>query len=70
MAQSDKRPTLDFGSGHVLTACEIEPCVGLRADCGACLGFSLFPSSPPLLVLSLSLSLSKQISKLLKRCTF
>ena len=32
MAQSVKRPTLDFGSGHDLVVCEIEPWVGLSAD--------------------------------------
>ena len=28
MAQSVKRPTLDFGSGHDLTVCEFEPRIG------------------------------------------
>ena len=32
MAQSVKCPTFDLGSGHDLTACEIEPQVGLNAD--------------------------------------
>ena len=52
----------DFGSGHDLAVCELEPLVGLCADSsepGACFGFcvslSLCPS-PPLLVLCLSLS--------------
>ena len=53
----------DFGSGHDLTVCEFEPRVGLCADT-----WSLEPASdpvspslsaPPLLALSLSLSLSK-----------
>ena len=29
---SVKRQTLDFGSGHDLTVCEIEPHIGLCAD--------------------------------------
>ena len=32
VAQSVKRPTLDFGSGHDLTVREIQPRVGLCAD--------------------------------------
>ena len=32
VTQSVKRPTFDFGSGHVLTVCELEPGVGLCAD--------------------------------------
>ena len=32
MAQSVKRPTLDFGSGHDFTICESEPCLGLYSD--------------------------------------
>ena len=32
VAQSVKRPTLDFGSGHDLTVREKEPHVGLCAD--------------------------------------
>ena len=32
VARSIRCPTLDFGSGHDLTACEIEPQVGLCAD--------------------------------------
>ena len=31
-AQSIKRPTLDFGSGHNLTFYEFEPHIGLHAD--------------------------------------
>ena len=34
MAQSGKRPTLDFGSGHDLTVQEIKPCVWLCTDSG------------------------------------
>ena len=29
MAQSVKRPTLVFGSGHDFMVCESEPCIGL-----------------------------------------
>ena len=32
MAQSVKRPTLDFSSGCGLAVCEFEPCSRLRAD--------------------------------------
>ena len=32
MAQSVKHPTLDFGSGHDLMVCEIEPRIGLCTD--------------------------------------
>ena len=43
-----------FGSGHDLSVCEIQPCIGLHAEHGTCLGFSLSPSVPPLLLLGLS----------------
>ena len=61
VAWSVKRPTLDLGSGHDLTVCEFEPCIRLCADgAGSLLGIlSLLLSGPPLLVHSLSLSLSK-----------
>ena len=32
MAQSVKRPTLDFGSGHDLTVGEFKPHIGLCVD--------------------------------------
>ena len=48
MAQSAKRPTLDFGSGHEFTVHGFEPCVGLCTDC----------LEPAWDSLSLSLSLS------------
>ena len=48
MAQSVEHPTLDFGSGHDLTVCEIEPRIRLHAMCGACLGFSLSLFAPAL----------------------
>ena len=57
VAQSAKHPMLDFSSGHDLVVCGFEPRVRFCAECGACLGFSL--SAPPLLVLTLSLSLSQ-----------
>ena len=66
VAQSAKRPTLDFGSGHDLLVCELEPGVRLCTD-------SVVPAwdslSLPLLLplthscsLSFSLSLNKQIN--------
>ena len=54
MAQSVKRPTLDFGSGHDLEVCEVESCVGLHADSGQPAWESLSPS------LSFSLPLPPQ----------
>ena len=41
VAQSAKRLTLDFGSGHAVTVLEIESGLRLRTGCGDCLGFSL-----------------------------
>ena len=32
VAQGVKCLTLDFSSGHDLTVCEFEPCIGLYAD--------------------------------------
>ena len=50
----------NFGSGHNLMVCELEPRVGLCADSsepGACFRFCVSPlSAPPLLMLSLCLS--------------
>ena len=57
VAQSVKRLTLDFGSGHDLTVRGFKPCMGLCADSAeACLGFSLSLSlcSSPTHSLSLS----------------
>ena len=50
----------DFGSGHDITVCEFEPLIGLTPVCAepALDPLSPFLSAPPLLVLSLSLSLS------------
>ena len=53
VAQSVKRPTLDFISGHDP---RVEPCIGLYSVCGACLGFSLHS-------LSLCLSPPKKFGK-------
>ena len=65
MAQSVKRPTLDFGSCHDLMIREFKPHIGLCVDsvdpgCGSN-SLSLSLSAPPTCVLSLSLSL--QINK-------
>ena len=52
-------PTLGFGSGHDLMACELEPHIGLCADrSGACLGFSL--SISPCLSLFLKINKFKK----------
>ena len=65
MAQSVKRPTLDFGSGHDLTVRGFEPHVGLSPDSAEPAWGSLFPSlslslsAPPLLSRFLALSLSQ-----------
>ena len=60
MAQSAKRPILDFGSGH-------DPRDSALNAEGACLG--LFPSlsAPPLLVLMLSLTLKIHTRKMKER---
>ena len=54
VAQLVKRPTLDFGSGHDLAVCVIEPRVGLCAGNEGSAWYSLFPSpsAPPPLMLS------------------
>ena len=41
VTQLVEHPTLDFGSGHDLTVHGIEPHIGLSAECGACLRFSV-----------------------------
>ena len=57
MAQLVEHLTLDFGSGHDLTICEIESCIGLSLTAWSLLGIlsliSLCPS-PNLCTLSLS----------------
>ena len=69
VAQSVKRPTLDFGSGHDLMVCEIEPRVTLCIDREEPAGDSVPPclSAPPLLTCActhaLAPSLSKSINK-------
>ena len=65
VAQSVECLTLDFGSGHDLTAHEFKPCVGLCTD-------SMEPAWDFLSPLSASFSLSlflfqKQINKYLKK---
>ena len=59
-AQTVKHVTLDFGSGHDLEVREFEPCIELCADSAEPDWDSLSPSlfAPPVLVLSLSVSLS------------
>ena len=46
-------PALDFGSGHDLMVCGIEPCVGLHGDSAESAWDSPSLSTPPLLALSL-----------------
>ena len=59
VAQLVKGPTLDFGSGHDLTVCEIEPHVGLCSVSTEPVWDSLSPSLlPPQLVHVCALSLS------------
>ena len=62
MAQSVKRPILDFGSGHDLTVREFKPCIGLGTDDAKPAWDSLPPSpflsAPPLLTCGLRGSLS------------
>ena len=65
--QSVERPTLDFGSGRDPRGHGIEPCVGLRAECGACLGFSLSFPLLPFPICAISLSLSDKILKIKKK---
>ena len=50
MAQSVKGLTLDFGSGHDLTVCGIEPCIRFCAESAEPASDSLSPSlsEPPL----------------------
>ena len=77
MAQSVERPTLDFGLGHDLKVCEFEPHIWLCADSmepawdsfSLSLSLSPFLSSPPPLILFLSLSLSPslKINKFFKK---
>ena len=59
VAWSVKHLSLDFGSDHDLTVCEIEPHVGLRADSAEPAWDSLSPSLSLPLPCSYSLFLSK-----------
>ena len=64
VAQSVKRPTLDFGSGHDLMVADIKPALGSALKALSLLGILPLPLSLPLLylhtnALSLSLSLSE-----------
>ena len=67
MAESVKRLTLGFGSGHDLVVCELEPHIGLCAGsvepAWDSLSLSLSHSAPPLLAYFLSLSLSLSLSQ-------
>ena len=60
MAQSVKRPSLDFGSDHDLTVCGFKPHTGLCADSSepGAVSDSVSPSlsDPPPFMLCLSLS--------------
>ena len=60
MAQSVKRQTLDFRSGHDLKDCEFKPHVGLCAvSVRAYLGFSLSLPRPCSLLFSLKINKNK-----------
>ena len=54
-----KHPTLDLGSGHDVTVCELEPCTGLCAAKQESAWDSLSPFLSVLLPLPLALCLSK-----------
>ena len=66
VGQSVKHATLDFGSGHDLTVCGIEPRVVLCANSEEPAWDSLSPSLSARTPLTLSLSLSK-INTFLKK---
>ena len=68
MAQSVEHPALNFGSGHGLEVCGIEPPIRLCTDSAELAWDSLSPSArpplpPPQHMHSLSLSLSLKISE-------
>ena len=63
MAQLVKHLTFDFGSGHALMVCEVQPRLGPCADSTEPAWDSLSPSLKPLPCLC-SLSLSLKINKL------
>ena len=64
VAQSVKRPTPGFGSGHDLMVCEIEPQVGICADSeeAAWDSLSLPLSAPPLLACVCTLFLKTNLN--------
>ena len=62
VAQSVKRPTLDFGSGHDLTVREIESRIRFCADSACLLGILSLPLSLPSPLLALSRSLKIKIN--------
>ena len=57
MAQSVKHPNLDFGSGHDLTVCEIDPCIGLCVESVEPVWDSLSLSPTHILCLSLKINI-------------
>ena len=59
MAQSFKRETLDFSSGHDLAVQEIKPPISLCTDTAEPAWDSLSPSAPPPFSLFLSLKINK-----------
>ena len=63
MAQSVKRPTVDFGSGCDLMVREFKPCIRLRAGSVEPAWDSLSPSfsAPPPLALYLSNEIKKNL---------
>ena len=64
VAQSVKRPTLDFGSGHDLTGCEFKPHISLCMDSVDPAWDSVsFLSVPPLLALYLFQKKKKERKK-------
>ena len=63
MAQSVKHQTLDLGSGHDLTVCEMDPTLASEPTAWSLLGVLSVPLSLPLPRLC-SLSLSLKINKL------
>ena len=65
MAQSVKRPSLDFSSGHDLMDCEFEPCIRLCADSREPAWDFLSPSlsASPLLMFTCSLSKLNKLKK-------
>ena len=71
MAQSVKRLTLDFGSGHDLTVRGFKPRIGLCVESEDPARDALSPSfsAHPLLSLSLSLSKNKLTNKKLLKLT-